>query len=303
MDRDQRIIISYVHNENEVHKQYRYRQINFDYGLVGFGYHKTLPGYSYGPLIRDFAVIHFVVNGKGKAVVDNREYSIGKNQCFLFRPNQLHYYESSCEEPWEYYYFSFCGNNVDVILEEMGFAEHMVVRNIPHPEELIKLLQQLAATVDDSLTTYIHHGLLSLLIHQFITLSIHEQKPVQLFDAEFRSDLLSTGNYTRLACGIIHNNYAEPIGVANIAKQLNLSVGYLNMIFKQELNKTVHTYLTEYRLKKAEEMLKTTTKQVIQIAYETGFSDPLYFSRLFTKHFGTSPKQYRKLNQKTTKEM
>lgn len=302
MDRDQRIIISYVHNESEIHKQYRYRKPNFDYGLVGFGYHRTLPGYSYGPLIRDFAIIHLVVSGHGKAVVDNQEYTIGKDQCFLFRPNQLHYYESSRDDPWEYYYFSFCGNHVDEILEEMGFADHTVVRSIPHPEELIRLLKQLAETIDDSLTTYVHHGLLSLLIHQFVKISLQEQKPVQLLDPEFRSDLLSTGNYTRLARGIIHNNYAEPIGVVDIARQLNLSVGYLNVLFKQEMHKTVHAYLTEYRMKKAKELLESTPKQIVQIANEVGFGDPLYFSRIFTKYFGVSPKQYRRLNQKTTKE-
>lgn len=302
MERDQRIIVSYVHNESEIHKQYRYRKTNFDYGLVGFGYHKTMPGYSYGPLIRDFAIIHLVVKGSGKAVVDNQEYTIGKDQCFLFRPNQLHYYEASQDDPWEYYYFSFCGNRVDEILEEMGFTENTAVRFVPDPASIIQLLKQLTETIDDSLTTYVHHGLLSLLIHQFVKISLQEQKPVLLLEPEFRSDLLSTGNYTRMACGIIHNNYAEPIGAVDIARQLSLSVGYLNVLFKQEMHKTVHAYLTEYRMKKAKELLESTPKQIVQIANEVGFSDPLYFSRIFTKHFGISPKQYRSQKPKAAKE-
>ena len=50
MNQNQRTIASYVHNEHEIHKQYRYPFVDFEYGLVGFGYHKTMPGYSYGPL-------------------------------------------------------------------------------------------------------------------------------------------------------------------------------------------------------------------------------------------------------------
>ncbi len=302
MNRDQRIIVSYVHNDNEIHKQYRYRTTDFDYALVGFGYHQTPPGYSYGPLIRDFAIIHLVIRGHGKAVVDSREHTICENQCFLFRPNQMHYYESSKDDPWAYYYFSFCGSGVDEILEEMGFADNTVVRSVTDSAALIRLLQQLCDTIDETLTTYVHQGLLSLLIHQFVRMSLDEQKPVQLTDPEFRSDLFSTRNYLGLARGIIHNNYAERITAEDIARQLNLSIGYLNVLFKREMNQTVHHYLTEYRLKKGVELLETTSKQIVQIANEVGFSDPLYFSRIFTKFYRVSPKQYRSMCQRARKE-
>lgn len=301
MNQNQRTIASYVHNEHEIHKQYRYPFVDFEYGLVGFGYHKTMPGYSYGPLKRDFAIIHFVVSGRGKTVVNHTEYDIGPNQCFLFRPNQLHYYEASQDDPWEYYYFSFCGTQVDAILQEMGFGEDTVIRKIPEPEELIRLLRTLSETIDDPIAYYRQQGLLCLLIHQFIMFSVQERKPVLLMDREFRTGLFSTDNYASLAKGIIHNYYFKPIDARYIAAQLNLSSGYLNVLFKRETNKTLHSYLTEYRLMKAKELLASTPKTVKEIAREVGFDDPFYFSRIFVKYFSLSPSQYRLLNRKNKK--
>jgi len=60
------------------------------------------------------------------------------------------------------------------------------------------------------------------------------------------------------------------------------------------LNKNVVDLLSEVRLKKARQLLRDTTRNVAEIAVETGFSSPTYFTTFFKQHTGKTPSEYRR---------
>lgn len=68
---------------------------------------------------------------------------------------------------------------------------------------------------------------------------------------------------------------------------------YLGRLFKQEVGISYHAYSNQLRLDKAETMLRTTSKRIIDIAYMCGFNHITYFNRLFQKRFGISPTEFR----------
>lgn len=79
------------------------------------------------------------------------------------------------------------------------------------------------------------------------------------------------------------------------------SYDYLRKLFKNEVGMTPHNYLTSLRMQMAEKLLCSASdieQNVSQIAYVCGFSEPLYFSRVFKKNFGCSPKHYAEKMQK-----
>ena len=65
------------------------------------------------------------------------------------------------------------------------------------------------------------------------------------------------------------------------------------MIFSQQTGETLSKYLINYRIGKAKEALCCTSKKSSQIAEETGYRDPHYFSYMFKKVTGMTPTQYR----------
>ncbi len=78
-------------------------------------------------------------------------------------------------------------------------------------------------------------------------------------------------------------------------RTIPFSYDYLRKLFKSEMGMTPHAYLTELRMQMAEKLLcsaQNTEQNVSQIAYVCGYAEPLYFSRVFKKHFGCSPKNY-----------
>lgn len=83
------------------------------------------------------------------------------------------------------------------------------------------------------------------------------------------------------------------IDLRTVAKVANISATYFSGVFSQQMGKTFVEYLTELRMQRAREMLRCTDKSSGEIAYEVGYKDSHYFSFLFKKVNGCSPRDYR----------
>ena len=91
----------------------------------------------------------------------------------------------------------------------------------------------------------------------------------------------------------LHAHYKEPLTVTDLATVSYLSESYLYSCFKRQFGTSPIAYLNHYRLTVASDLLKETTLSITQISEAVGFSDPLYFSRLFQRVFHVSPRAYR----------
>lgn len=92
----------------------------------------------------------------------------------------------------------------------------------------------------------------------------------------------------------IHNHYAQPITLEDIAQAVPVSKSGALGLFRQVLNTSPVRYLVDYRLKQAAKQLASTGAGISIIAGETGFESPGYFCRQFKKLFGVTPGEYRK---------
>jgi AraC family transcriptional regulator of arabinose operon len=72
-----------------------------------------------------------------------------------------------------------------------------------------------------------------------------------------------------------------------------MSSGHYGMLFRKSRNHTPVDYFNRLKIQKACELLKTTDQPVGEIGESLGFTDPYYFSRLFKKTMGLSPRTYR----------
>jgi two-component system response regulator YesN len=92
----------------------------------------------------------------------------------------------------------------------------------------------------------------------------------------------------------IDHHYPDPdLSLNQVAAHVNLSPSHFSTVFSQETDKTFKEYLTELRIKKAKELLRTTTLKSFEISSQIGYNDPHYFSSVFKKNTGLSPKNFR----------
>lgn len=86
---------------------------------------------------------------------------------------------------------------------------------------------------------------------------------------------------------------SEDISLNSVAAEVCMSPSYFSTIFSKEMGKTFIEYLTEVRMEKAKEYLACSTMKTSEIGYAVGYKDPHYFSFLFKKTQGCTPKEYR----------
>lgn len=96
----------------------------------------------------------------------------------------------------------------------------------------------------------------------------------------------------RKIVNIVNRDYAKPITVEDVAEELHFSSSYLMRLFKYETGQTFHTYLTEYRIKKAAELLKNENLKVSEVSELVGYTDSNYFGQVFKRIMGIPPQKY-----------
>jgi len=97
----------------------------------------------------------------------------------------------------------------------------------------------------------------------------------------------------RAAVGYMAEHYAEPITIGALAEVANMSESNFYAVFRKHMGDSPIAYLNHYRLSVAAEKLTQTGQAVSEISYSVGIRDPLYFSKLFKKTYGMTPKEYR----------
>ncbi|GAB4529681.1 MAG: substrate-binding domain-containing protein [Anaerolineae bacterium] len=102
-----------------------------------------------------------------------------------------------------------------------------------------------------------------------------------------------TSALAKRAIAYLHQNYARPLARWEIAEGVGVSEDYLSRVFNRELGISPWDYLNRYRISRARELLRLTSDSVSHIGRQVGFSDPAYFSRVFRRITGMSPRAYR----------
>lgn len=96
---------------------------------------------------------------------------------------------------------------------------------------------------------------------------------------------------------IIAGQYSKRLTTEKIAEQVNYSKKQAQRIFLNKTEKTIYEYLTEYRIEKAKELLKEGKSKIYATAEQVGYKNTLHFKKLFEKHTGLTPAEYKKQNK------
>lgn len=107
----------------------------------------------------------------------------------------------------------------------------------------------------------------------------------------------SSGKYSdvidQVKAYVSHQYNNDQVSLKTISAHVRISPSHLSKIFSQETGQTITEYLTQIRIGKAKELLKTTSNKTFEIAYKVGYNDSHYFSNIFKKTTGFTPREYR----------
>lgn len=253
--------------------------------LYNCGTENCEPNHFFGPIAREFNLIHFVLKGCGKLVIDNDTYPVKEKQAFLIPANKIAFYQADTMDPWEYCWVGFMGIKSEYYLQtiaSLSEKEYVIdLEDIDYFYHTINAMLRISGTNLSSslfIQGYLHH-ILAKLVSDSENRNINN--PPHL-------------SYTLQAMNYIDKNYSNNLQINDIARFLGLHPNYLSTIFKQETGVTPKEYLIQLRIKKARELLEQTNYPINVISNSVGYSDQLTFSRAFKTVTGKSPKIYRR---------
>lgn len=105
-------------------------------------------------------------------------------------------------------------------------------------------------------------------------------------------ELQVKNGYIKDAVAYVRNHYAEDISNVTAAEQLDINSAYFCRLFKKETGYTFGQYLTNYRIHVAAGLLANFDIRVSEVAEQVGIADSNYFSQVFKKIMGMTPKEY-----------
>ena len=115
-----------------------------------------------------------------------------------------------------------------------------------------------------------------------------------LYGEHLSSDFVKTEKINK-SIEFLKNNFSNPdLEITKLAQLSGLSTKQFRRIFEAGYKKTPYAFLQEFRINKAEILLRNTQKSISDIAMQCGFSDVYSFSHSFKKHIGVSPAKYKK---------
>ncbi len=120
------------------------------------------------------------------------------------------------------------------------------------------------------------------------------QELVEVFtESMFNYTPTKNNEIIKKAMSYISDNFASNITLDDVARHVHLNPAYFSTIFKQSCGSSFKEYLNMVRIEESKRLLANTDYSVVDIAVATGFMDQSYFSKVFKKYTGLTPKQYR----------
>ncbi len=277
-----------MHTESHITINAGIPPISADLEVFYSGEEHCLPNHSWGPMVRDHYVLHWVTSGGGLFVSGNFRVELNAGSCFLICPGAKTYYRADAAAPWHYSWVGFNGLKAGAVVAAVGFSPENPIAK--HVGDKSKLQQYFTLLVQaESMTeTSREFCRLSALYGIFAELSGTDSGKINPAAGTREA-------YIRRIMEYIERNYAkDTISAVDLARHVGIDRSHLARIFRQTMNTSPTGYLISFRIRKACELLTSRPDLSIkEIAYSVGYRDPLFFSRIFRQHKGLPPVEYR----------
>ena len=229
--------------------------------------------------LHDHVELVYVISGSSDLFLEDKMYHVQQGDFLIIFPNQIHRYENS--------------NNANAYV--MIFSPDF----IPEFRSIFSKKLPICPVVDGDTKNatklaklfFSEYHSLSVEITRGFTLALTGMLLKNMEFADFDKYNISTLKNILIYC---NEHYTEPISADSVASALHISRSHIAHVFKSKLNTTFGNYICSKRISYACNLLKNTTLSVTESAFASGFDSVRTFNRIFIKHTGVTPREYRK---------
>lgn len=238
--------------------------------------------------------IIYVVEGEGVHTVGENAYQTKAGDLILLNQKVPHEEKNRGKEGMRFYVCAVTG------LHLKGMKENHMIKEgecpVIHTKREDEGVEQifLALLKEGKRTGSFTKEICSLLAAALIVKIIEIKNMSEAVeDRTERGKEIQDGDIVKQVREYLDKNYLKKVNLNQIAEAVSVSSFYLDRMFKKETGISVTQYLIHRKLGHAQSLLTDTDDSVVKIAEMVGYDNPSYFSQLFKKKFGMTPKEYR----------
>lgn len=238
-----------------------------------FGTHTCDATQNFGPAVRSYWLLHYVVSGQGYFDIGKNHYSVKAGDIFVIPPYVETHYWANKQDPWSYVWIGFTAKGeLPVRLDD--------ITHCPQAARIFEEMEK-CESFENGRSAFLSGKLWELFSY------LAEQQPKEQDPLEAVLDC-------------IHTEFTHPLTVQELAQRVNLDRSYLTTLFTQRFGVSPGKYLLAHRMKFAAKLLTANEKNVSVTAISVGYNDIYTFSRAFKQYYGISPQEYAKRNKVDT---
>ena len=252
--------------------------------VYNVGRQKCVPGYKWGPGVRDHFLMHYISSGSGIYTTGGQTRHLHKGDLFLAFPDTEIFYQADVEDPWTYEWVGFAGTDAATLIGRTDFSsDQLVLRQLTYGADVQNHIRRIYDAFGNTFCDTVKMtGELYLLLGLLIANASH---PVT-------QSVASSENVSR-AIDYISSRYSYSLTVSDIASFVGVSRSTLFREFREELHLSPKEYLDRYRIRRASTLLRDTDLTIASVAASVGYDNGLYFSKAFRRMTGMTPSEYR----------
>jgi Response regulator containing CheY-like receiver domain and AraC-type DNA-binding domain len=232
----------------------------------------------------------YVYNGRGVMELDGVSYALTAGNAVQIPDEGTAVLRNSTNKPLRFYCVRFryvqvewTGDGAKCRDSGGRLLPFDIVVQVPNPMSILEDIKMMYGVWSDKREGYAGKTKLAFMNVVRDLLDQHRDRHTEITT---KRAILECAQY-------IEQHYQEALERDMLAKKFSISSSYFSVLFKKYVGCTPIQYITKVRIEKAMELLKESNLPVSVVALEVGFNDPLYFTRVFSRRVGVTPRQFR----------
>jgi AraC-like DNA-binding protein len=250
----------------------------------------------------NFFELIYVVDGTGIQVINDNKFQYRKGNLFLVTPQDVHSFEITTPTKFfflrfnEYYIRENSQNGqsetvlrMEYILQNASHRPGCILKNKIDKPLIASLIESIIQEQDNQ--QIYHQKIIEQIVNTIITIvarNIALKLPKNIKE--------TTGEMVLEILHYIQENIYNPkqLKAEKVSEHFNISLNYLGKYFKKQTGETLQEYIANYKLRLIEARLLNSDMRINEIADELNFSDESHLNKVFRKHKGMNPSEFRK---------